>query len=81
MAAKRPFELGDNPVAQLFNQYGEAGRSSIAEPFEGITTDGHVVPNLFSLASTGASTQPMRAAAEAFLGSLDAEQRQAATLT
>jgi len=79
MAAKRPFELGNNPVAQLFNQYGVAGRASIAEPFKGITADGHVVPNLFSIASSGASTQPVRHAAEAFLISLDAEQGRAAT--
>jgi hypothetical protein len=53
--------------------------SSLAEPFVGITTNGAVMPGLFTIAPTGISTAPVRAAAEAFLGSLTAEQRAATT--
>ena len=50
----------------------------LATPFKGITTNGQIEPGLFSLKSTGVSTDPVRKAAEAFLASLTAEQRQKA---
>ena len=49
----------------------------LAEPFNGITTDGAVVPGLFPVRSTGVSTGPVREAAAAFLGALTPEQRKA----
>jgi hypothetical protein len=49
--------------------------AAAAEPFKGITTDGTIVPDLFPLQKTGVSTQSVREAAEAFLGSLTPEQR------
>lgn len=51
----------------------------LAVPFKGITANGQVEPGLFSLKSTGVSTEPVRKAAEAFLASLTAEQRQKST--
>jgi hypothetical protein len=45
------------------------------EPFKGVTTNGTVVPGLFTIRSTGVSTAPVRTAAAAFLASLSAEQR------
>ena len=42
-------------------------KTGLAEPFKGITTNGAVVPNLFSVRSTGVSTEPVRNAAAAFL--------------
>jgi hypothetical protein len=45
------------------------------EPFKGVTTNGTVVPGLFTIRSTGVSTAPVRTAAAAFLGALSAEQR------
>ena len=50
-------------------------QTGLAEPFKGVTTSGTVVPNLFSIRSTGVSTAPVRTAATAFLGSLGSEQR------
>ena len=38
----------------------------VAEPFTGITRDGSVEDGLFSIQSTGVSTEPVRRAAEAF---------------
>ena len=47
----------------------------LKEPFKGITADGKVQPGLFKVHSTGVSTQPVRKAAEAFIGGLNEEQR------
>ena len=47
----------------------------LAQPFKGVTTNGELVPNLFTIRKTGVSTQPIRFAAERFLASLTAEQR------
>jgi hypothetical protein len=55
--------------------YLEKSLAAAAEPFKGITNDGNVVPGLFGIQKTGVSTQSIREAAAAFLGSLTAEQR------
>jgi hypothetical protein len=49
--------------------------TGLADSFKGITTNGSVVPGLFSIRSTGVSTQTVRSATEAFLKSLNASQR------
>jgi hypothetical protein len=48
-------------------------------PFRGITTDGAVVPGLFSIRSTGVSTRPVMDAAIRFIESLTPEKRRATT--
>lgn len=54
----------------------QAEQRGLAEPFKGITRDGSKVePNLFSIRSTGVSTEPVRKAAEVFLSALTPEQR------
>jgi hypothetical protein len=56
------------------------GDASLAnDPFKGVTTNGSVMPGLFTIKSTGVSTEPVRKAAQAFLASLD-EQQRAATM-
>src|SRR5205085_12695693 len=60
---------------ERFRGYGEAGRAAIAEPFRGLTADGHVLPNLYGLEPTGVSTQALRDAALAFLDFLTAEDQ------
>jgi len=52
-----------------------AEAEGLADPFVGITTDGTPIPDLFTIRSTGVSTQPVQAAADAFLGSLTEAQR------
>ena len=47
----------------------------LADPFKGITTNGTAEPGLFGIHSTGVSTAPVRTAAERFLASLTAQQR------
>ncbi len=53
----------------------EAEERGLAQAFKGVTTDGNVVQDLFSVRSTGVSTAPIRMAAEAFLRTLTPEQR------
>jgi hypothetical protein len=57
----------------------EAEVTGLAEPFRGVTATGTVEPGLFALRSTGVSTEPVRAAAVAFLASLTPDQRRAST--
>ena len=59
----------------LFGQLRPREQTALAEPFRGVTTDGHVIPGLFKIEATGVSTTPVRQAAKAFLASLTADQR------
>ena len=61
--------------------YLQDGMKAVAERFKGITTDGSIVSGLYPIHATGVSTQPIREAAEAFLGSLADEQRRRALFT
>jgi len=58
---------------------GNSIERALAEPFKGVTTDGSVVSGLFSIESTGVSTEPIREAAETFLAGLTPEQHEATT--
>ncbi len=51
------------------------GLAATAETYVGVTENGKLTPGLFPVRSTGVSTAPIKAAADAFLGSLSAEQR------
>lgn len=62
-------------MAQRFAQYVATGRAAIHSPWVGITTAGTALPGLFPVGSTGVSTAPIRAAAEAWLECLDPAQR------
>ncbi|MGH7852905.1 MAG: DUF3500 domain-containing protein [Candidatus Binatia bacterium] len=66
----RPLKFGGGPPNYLQNAL-----KAVAEPFKGNTTDGAVVPGLFPIRATGVSTQTIREAAAAYLGSLNTEQR------
>ena len=55
--------------------YLEKSLAAAAEPFKGISVDGNVIPNLFNVQKTGIDTRSIREAAEAFLGSLNSQQR------
>ena len=77
VAAASPWQA---PTPQAFQEQSRnfstrMESTGLADPFRGVTTNGAVVPNLFTIRSTGVSTAPVRTAAEAFLKSLNAEQR------
>src|ERR1035438_4910668 len=51
----------------------DAETKGLAEPFQGVTTNGSVQAGLFGIKSTGVSTAPVRKAADAFLAALTAD--------
>jgi hypothetical protein len=64
-------------LADRFRRMSEqAEADGLADPFKGLTVDGNTVDGLFSIRSTGVSTEPVRKAAGAFLASLNGEQRE-----
>ena len=46
-----------------------------AEPFRGVTTNGTVQPNLFTIRKTGVSTGGVKTAADRFIATLTEEQK------
>jgi hypothetical protein len=75
--------LAQAPAQRSVEEFEKRSRDleakELAVPFKGITANGQIEPGLFSLKSTGVSTEPVRKAAEAFLAALTAEQRQKTT--
>ena len=63
------------PAMSAAQRSREAEERGLAEPFRGITTDGKIEPGLFPVRASGVTTEPVRAAAAAFLAALTAEQR------
>ncbi len=70
-----PTAPAPRPPAELLRLSIAAETPGLADPFLGITTNGKIESGLFSIRSTGVSTEPVRLAAVAFLASLSAEQR------
>src|SRR5262245_8797380 len=68
------------PIPERLQPWFATAKSNLAAPFVGVTVDGSPLPSLFPLASTGATVGPIVDAAQAFLGDLSEEERQAATL-
>jgi hypothetical protein len=84
LAADGPAQPGGNESAARDEQafLERAARFSrrmeergLADPFKGITSDGNIVPGLFTIESTGVSTAEIRRGAETFLSVLTEEQR------
>jgi len=76
VAARRGWPQSPSNMAEQFRRMSEEyERKGLADPFKGITSDGHVIPDLFHIQSTGVSTEPVRNAAEKFLAALTAPQR------
>jgi len=64
--ADSPAEMAEH-FRRMSEDYEKEG---LAEPFGGITTNGHVEPALFQISPTGVSTEPVRNAAEKFIATL-----------
>ena len=75
-ASAAPSAAAAERQARFERQSRAAEERGLAEPFKGITTNGDIVPGLYGIRSTGVSTEPVRAAAAAFLATLTPEQRQ-----
>ena len=63
--------LAQAPVDDPFQAYMERAEASIAEDFKGITTDGQIIPNLYSIEPTGKSTESIRRAADSLIASFN----------
>jgi Protein of unknown function (DUF3500) len=62
-------------IAERFRKMSEDyEREGLAAPFKGITTNGEVMPSLFEVKPTGVSTEAVRNAAAAFIGTLNPVQ-------
>lgn len=57
----------------------EAYDREVSQPYRGITSGSQIAPGLYRVEPTGVSTQPLRSAAEEFLSSLSASQREKAS--
>src|SRR5216684_3423555 len=76
LAALLAFSQREPGMAERYRQMSaDFERKGLAEPFLGITTAGKVEPGVFTIRSTGVSTEPVRKAAETFLSALTTEQR------
>ena len=64
-------------AARFRQQSTDAEAKGLSEPFTGITTRGTIAPGLFTVKSTGVSTDPVRKAADAFLAALSVPVRAA----
>ena len=70
-------QLSRNPseIAEQFRKRSEDyEKEGLAAPFKGITTSGDVMPGLFEIKPAGVSTEPVRNAALAFIGTLNPVQ-------
>ena len=70
--ARRP---AGRPQGGFGGGFGQMEARALAEPFKGVTTNGTVTPGLYSIRSTGVSTEPVVRAANAFIAALTPEQR------
>ena len=62
-------------LEERFQQLSDrAEAKGLAKPYRGIAIDGEIMPDVFSIESTGVSTEPVRAAARAFLDTLNDEE-------
>jgi hypothetical protein len=80
-AVLAPWAMGQqqsrNPseIAEQFRKMSEDyEKEGLGAPFKGITTSGDVMPGLFEIKPAGVSTEPVRNAALAFIGTLNPVQ-------
>lgn len=74
LASAQPTEEAFERTQRTFTERLEA--EGLAEPFRGITSDGEVIEGLYSIESTGVSTEPVMEAALTFIDTLSREQRE-----
>lgn len=84
LASKRPPRpapprIDESGLVQALKDLFDSWRAALKEKFKGLTAAGEVVPGLFPLRKTGVSTEPVLAAANSLLATLDSKQREAVT--
>lgn len=68
-------QSGGNLMERFRTMSRQNEERGLAEPFRGVTARGTVEPGLFTIKSTGVTTEPVRKAAESFLAALNEDQR------
>jgi len=68
-------QSGGNLMERFRTMSRQNEERGLAEPFRGVTAKGTVEPGLFTIKSTGVTTEPVRKAAETFLAALNEDQR------
>lgn len=76
-AQEQPREPDPERYRQQSLNFSERLEAALNEPFLGITNDGNIQEGLFNLSATGVSTLPVYEAAEQFISTLTAPQREA----
>ena len=74
---RAPPRVDESKLSQPLQDLFASWRQELKHEFKGLAAEGEIEPNLFPLRATGASTQPLLAAVNDFLASLDAKQRAA----
>jgi hypothetical protein len=74
---RAPPRVDESKLSQALQDLFATWRLSLKQDFKGLTATGEVVLDLFPLHATGISTQPLLAAVNEFLASLDIDQRTA----
>jgi len=74
-----PPRIDESKVSKPLQDLFAGWRKSLEEDFVGMTASGQVREGLFPIRKTGLSTQPIIDAAKAFVASLDAKRRTAAS--
>lgn len=68
-------QTGGNLMERFRTMSRQSEERGLAEPFRGITTNGTAEQGLYTIKSTGVTTEPVRKAADAFLAALNDDQR------
>lgn len=68
-------QSGGNLLERFRTMSRQNEERGLAEPFRGITTNGTAEQGLYTIKSTGVTTEPVRKAADAFLAALNDDQR------
>ena len=66
-----------SPLSDRFKTMLQNAEGLLAEEFKGITSKGNIIPDLYPIGRTGVSNDGMKKAADAYLESLDPQQRNA----
>ena len=74
---RAPPRVDESKLSQPLQDLFASWRQELKHEFKGLAAEGEIETNLFPLRATGASTQPLLAAVNDFLASLDAKQRAA----
>ena len=75
LAAVSVFSQGADRQERFRQMSKRAEAEGLADPYRGVSVEGDITPGIYSIQSTGVSTESVRLAAVGFLDSLTSDQR------